>query len=253
MTEIRPVTPVCGGPSYAALVRYDVGELPPAERLLVQGHLRACPACRGELELFAADRDAFKAAVPLKALLTAADGQGREMRPQWRRRVAGLVPFAALAVLALWLQPSSEAPDGVRPKGGATLSFAVRTSDGSREGVDGEALRSGDAIRLRYSSGGAPYVLVVGVDADGRVFPYFEEAGRSRASESAGGLLPNSVVMDSDPRPERIFLLASSRPVAVDEVKSAARERLEHGATIETLERLPIDAEQATVFLRKSP
>lgn len=251
MTDFMPVGSACRGPSRASLARFSVGEMGAADQADVSRHVQTCEGCQRELADLAADRSAVALSVPwtrIEARLAAASTSRRARR----LRTMILAPLGICAALTLWLA-DDRAPSlpEVRSKGAVGLSFAVREETGAREGIDGEALRAGDAIRIRYSAGGAPYLLVVGVDADGRVFPYFEENGQSRRAADTAGLLPDSVVLDADPRPERVYLFASQAPLDLAGIEAVARRSLDQGLTIESMDRLPVNADQASILLRK--
>jgi hypothetical protein len=245
-----PPRGACGTP-LGALRGLDAGELAGEELARVRGHVDGCAECRTVLADFEAERRALAVALPLPAL----ERRLAARPPRWPRLVLGvLLPAAAaLGAWALATRPDDEAPAAVRAKGGdaAELSFLVKTADGAREGVDGERLRAGDALRLRYA-GPRPFVLVFGVDADARVFPYVAAGDRSAPAAAGRQLSPGAVTLDADPRPERIFALWSDTPVGLDEVRLAAREGLQRAGSIERLERLPLPGDQATVLLRKA-
>lgn len=264
MSELPPLSPPCGGPRLAELRRFDTGELSPAESARVRAHADGCAACAAVLRDFTAERAALRVSLPL-AVLEARLGlaaAGRRPRLRWPRLAAALaLPVAAAAVFALLPaapdagRGGSAAPEteGLRLKGGEPrLGFVVRTADGSREGREGEPLGAGDEIRLRYAAAGAPYALIVGVDADGRVTPYFAAGDRSAPAEPGLALTPDAIAFDGDPRPERIFAVFTAEPLAVDELVPAARDALAAaGGRLEAVDRLPLPGQQATLLVNK--
>jgi len=98
-------------------------------------------------------------------------------------------------------------------------------------------------------------VLVAGVDADGKVFPYFHQGDRSAQAATSPTPLPNSVVLDTDTRPERIFAVCSNEPLGVDELRPLAQDALRTaGGRIEQVKalNLPAEAVSASVLLNKA-
>lgn len=251
MIDVPTLPTPCGGPSLAMLRRLDTGELTGTDARVARTHVDGCDSCTAVLRDFEAERAALRLSLPFPAL---------EARIEERRRpVAGLVrrfwfalAIPAAAAFAFALIPPQTVESPIRVKGSAAIDFVVKTADGTRPGTDGEALRAGDTIRLKYATGGRAFVLIAGIDADGRVFPYLAQGDRSAAARTPSDFAPNAVTFDADPRPERVFALYSDLPISIDELKSAAADALKEAGTIERVKRLPVDAEQATVLINKA-
>lgn len=253
MNDFPPIEQPCGGPALTTLRRLDAGELPDPERTGVQAHVDACDRCQSVLRDFAGDLAAARIALPFVALEARLERRPRLAGRLWSKLAMAIaLPVAALAGVMLMVRaPESD----VRVKG-AALEYAVKTADGARDGKDGEALHPGDVIRLRYDASNRPWVLIVGVDADGAVFPYLSDGDRSAPAAAVKAFAPGAVALDDDPRPERIFALFSSEPIGVDELKPAARDALKAvGGRVEALRTLPLglaNVEQATLLLNKA-
>jgi anti-sigma factor RsiW len=259
MSDIQPLPSPCGGPSLHELRRYESGELSETDRSRVRSHAEHCARCQTALFEFVADRRAVRTAVPFAALERRLEAQRSSFLSRWRRIALGLVLPIAAGAAALLLVPflgvdHSVPSPAVRTKGGGpTLDFVVKSGDRIHDGHDGEKLQTGDALRFRYSAAGLPYVLIVGVDSDGKLFPYLSAGDRSARAETGAVLSPNAIVLDNDPRPERVFAIYSQDPVAVDEVAPAIHDglRTAHGR-IDAMSMLPGFPTQATLLLNKT-
>ena len=152
---------------------------------------------------------------------------------------AGLVGFAAIAVLVAWpLDPSG---DGVRDKsaGRATAIaedrwvgievFRIDSGGVARPVVAGAALRSDDRLVFRYTNlGDQPfgYAMVFGVDATGEVhwyYPAYDVAGsdpRSLAIRTGGAVaMPDAVQHELPAGPLVIYGVFSRDPLSVVDVE----------------------------------
>lgn len=85
----------------ARLVAYLYGEADPADRAAVEAHLRACPACAGELEGFRAVRRDLRAWEPPDADLGFRIVRDTERTRTWWRRLPVWAPASIAAVLVL--------------------------------------------------------------------------------------------------------------------------------------------------------
>lgn len=238
-------------------LRYETGELGGEEKTVFESHLAGCAHCQATLDDLAADKRAFQAAMPFAAFEAGLARRTERARPFWSRRLV-LWPLlaAGAAAAALVLMPASGtspgAWDGIKG-GGPSLRYYVKTVVGARPGVDGEALRAGDALRLQAGAGGRKYLLVIGVDADGKIYPWLSADGRSVPAGTEATMLPGSVVLDDDPRPERIFALASDAPLALADVARAAEAAVRAAGGVAGLRQIPgVDAEQASVLIQKA-
>jgi hypothetical protein len=211
MRGIPPMTTPCGGPPLHVLRQLDAGELSQDQSVRVNRHVESCGPCRAVLREFTADRDAVRTVLPFPALESRLALARAPRRWPWRRLgFALLLPAAGVAAFLLVPKPPVELDGdkpGVHRKGAdsttaPTLDFFVQTSEGARLVAVNEQVKPGDSIRFRYTSLDKPFVLIVGVDADGHVFPYLTDGDRSaRASSVPLALAPNSVQLDSLPMP----------------------------------------------------
>jgi hypothetical protein len=244
----------CGGASMNVLRQLDAGELRGAMLQRVSTHTDTCADCRAVLQDFAATRAALRTALPFAALEARLEKRPkRALLPNWLWASIGSIAAIAALVVLLPARHTDGATAPTRAKGGRTLDFVVKSGAQVRHGRDGDPLRAGDALEFQYNADGLPWVLIVGVDADGRVFPYVTSGDRSAPAGKGVTLSPNAIVLDADPRTERVFALFSKDPIGVDEVKPAVKDGL-HSADgrIEALTALPGFPDQATLLIRKA-
>jgi hypothetical protein len=205
---------------------------------------------------FAADGLAVRTAVPFASLERRVAERPTPLTPVWRWITLGGAGLAALAALVLVVPrsgpPRTEAGP-LRIKGDIGLDFVVKRGAEIHDGRDGERMRAGDTLRFRYDAGGLPYVLIVGVDADGKVFPYVSAGDRSAPAAKGAVVADGAIQLDADPRPERVFAVYSHDPIGVDEVKPAVRDGLSAvGGHVESLATLPGFDKQLSILLNKA-
>lgn len=234
------------------VVRYETGELAGGERRAFESHLGSCARCAATLADLVAEKRAFQVAIPFSAFERAVEERtGRRRRLSWRAILWPLCALGAAAALLLVPRTEEQPWDGVKG-GGAVLRVFARAESGARAVEPGEALGAGDALRLQAGAGGRRFLLVVSVDADGRVQPWLAAGGQSVPAGEGPTFVPGSLVLDEDPRPERLFALASDRPLTVAEVEAATRAAARAEGGVEKLERIPnLEAEQASFLVRK--
>jgi hypothetical protein len=204
-------------PSELGLDRFQLGESPAAER----AHVEACADCRARLEARAA---AF-AALPDRAgmirdLHVAAVARGEARRaarrgallPRW---LGGLLAAAAASVLVVVVatRPDVDA-DGVRPKGDApALSVLAERGDHTERLSSGARLAPGQRLRFQLSLPAPAWVLVVGVEASGRLYAVHPTStdpstAAVRFEAGSGQVLPGAVRLDDSIGRESLHAVA---------------------------------------------
>jgi putative zinc finger protein len=176
-----------------------LGALPQAEAARVREHLAACDACRGERDADAAMHAEFRARVLPRTL------------PQPRRRWWMVVALPALAAVALVLvlrHGDPREPDlGI--KGGAAWQVVALHGDHELRVHDGTRLAAGDKVRFVVVPNGAHYVTIASIDGAGAASIYYAAVKLDGPRVE----LPDSIVLDAAPGPERLFALFSDAPL----------------------------------------
>lgn len=122
--------------------------------------------------------------------------------------------------------------------------------------ADGAEFLQGDRLRFAYTKDKPGSVLIFGVDDDGTIFPYYEDARLQGMDAQAGSkvMLPGSVELDSHHGWERIFALWSSTTVDEEKVRAAVTAGL-HTAEgdIRRLRTLDLEGVEQVSFLLRRP
>jgi hypothetical protein len=214
----------------------------------VEAHAGACDRCEADL------RQARAAAARFHAHVFARTLPAVQRRPttRWRFWIASLGVAAAAAVVLLVVRPP---PEGEEPaaaiKGEGGLQIFGRRGEQPLTVREGSALRAGDRIRFAVQPGAARYVCIGSADGRGQANLYY----RSTQVGQDGGvvaLLPDSVVLDDAPGPERFFAVFSGQPIDDAAVQRALRDVASQGPSgIRRIRRLGLPLAQATVLVEK--
>ncbi len=203
------------------------------------------------------DRQAFLKKYPFERFLEETAGRRRSFLGRFLQSLIppstalkGALVFASIACLmiaVLWTR--QEAPL-VLSKGGAHLGYYVSRGDEVRKGKKEMELLSGDLLRFFYSSDKNRYLLLVGVEADGRLSTYFPAGGNESEAITKGEeiYLPGSSAWAPRTSFERFFALFSERPISVKEVGDDLSKVLEQHPPRD-IEELSLDADQTTFLL----
>jgi len=162
--------------------------------------------------------------------------------PWWRgwtgRLLAGPLAVAAAVAIAfaLWpgqrTEPSGGGPD-LRAKGSREdVRVFVRRGDAVHRLAELGAVQPGDALRFVVDPHGARFVLIMSIDGARRISTYYPFDGSASAAlpARAGQVeLDGSVVLDDTIGDERIWVLLSDEPVAVDRVRPELARLAEQG------------------------
>jgi hypothetical protein len=102
-----------------------------------------------------------------------------------------------------------------------------------------EALQAGDRLRLGYRIDRPGFVAALSVDDAGAVTPIYPEKGSSVPARASAQpvYLPESVELTGQGR-ERVYLVLTDAPVAVDELSAAVKATYQRGGR--KLTSLPI-------------
>lgn len=218
-----------------------LGELEGAAAHAARDHLASCPTCAARLDHQVEARAAFST-MPMPAALLpqpAAPGWLERAQAWWAALTlpqagAFVLAPAMVAVLVVALPARPPAGDGLRTKGAeTTLEAWVQSGGSARPLYNGEALRSGSRVQLRYDPGPHPYVTLAGRDGAGRVEIYGTVAAAGPGVQSA----PFALTLD-DTRGAQSFyaVLTETRPDADALVEQLAVDPLSvEGAEVEVL------------------
>jgi len=186
-----------GGPgpgcSATRMRQLAAGELQGAERVRLLEHLAGCPRCQGTRREIAEEERALAAALPFEDFAAGvAERLAQVERPArgWRalRRwaplalAATLVAAAALPMVARLTTPRRD--EGVRIKGGPTLTVYLQQAGGSRVLEPGEPVPAGARLRLVVAPAQRKHVAVLLLDSDGVAVLH--------AGEALAGPLPDA-------------------------------------------------------------
>jgi hypothetical protein len=221
-TERRPKGTGCV--SNLTLDRALCGELPADEARALASHLQGCRHCAAASAALRAELEHFLAQQPLASLAADALARAGAVHAPWWRR--WLVPALGLAVGAAGLMIVVNKGDAGRSKGGAfTLSPYVLHAEGSGAGTlhAGEPLHPGDRLQFHYNGTQGGYLVVIAVDAAGRVSAYYPPGSFAAAVEPGHEVPLNSAVeLDATMGREVIVAVRCDTAVRVTDVMHAA-------------------------------
>jgi hypothetical protein len=170
--------------------------------------------------------------------------------------VAGLVLVAGTFAHRARGPAAVDQEPAVSAKGGPALHLYVRRGDRVFAAQPRVVLAPGDSVRFVVEPGGHRYLLVVSIDGAGKVSVYhpFEGAASAPLASAPRVELPESIVLDRAPGPERIFALFSDAPLSAAAVGQQLQQRAaaagwEKGGDVELA--LP-GTEQASFLFEKA-
>jgi hypothetical protein len=249
-----------------ALRRRRAGEAVGNDGAAIDAHAAGCAECRARLRALDDEQHRFEDAISFdrfeagvaRAAREAARRAAPAMRPARRRwwhlpSAIWLVPAAGMAAaLALMVTFSSgvrQAPQN-RIKGGAGMLVRIAGHDGQRTArIDGaETLAPGERLRIGYQAGEHRYLLALSIDDRGEVTALYPESGASlpvvEGGATATRFLPDSIELTGKGA-ERIVVVLSDAPLAVDAAKRAARAAYDRaGGDLARLPALSLPGEQ---------
>ena len=250
-------------PSRLELSRWEAHPAPerPAEFV---AHVQACGRCSAVLDDISSARSLLLGAHPAEASARAARNimdvvQQRRTRQRWLRFLAPVFLVPAAAALLLIVRPALNSHGqsdsaGMTTKGGLIVETYCKRGDKVFPAVDGSDFLSGDRLRFAYSSDKPGFLLVFGVDDQGRVFPYYDEHAivGVRVETGAHVFLPGSVELDNHKGWERVFALWAETQFTDDVVRAAVGGALSAAdSDIRRMTALDLPAQQVSMLLRR--
>lgn len=250
-------------PSRLELSRWEAHPEPerPAEFV---SHVGGCGRCSAVLADISNARSLLLGADPAVASLRAARNilevaRQRRRRQRWLRFLAPVFLVPAAAALLLIARPAlltNGAGDhrGTAIKGRLIVETYCKRGDTVFPVVEGGDFLDGDRLRFAYSNDRPGYLLIFGVDDQGKVFPYYEEHALVGVRVDAGArvLLPDSVQLDNHRGWERIFALWAETQFTDDVVRAAVRAALSAmDSDVRRMTALDLPVEQVSMLLRR--
>jgi hypothetical protein len=255
----------------------ELGGLPADAVARIDEHVQRCAACRAERGSLREARSRFDAHVfprTLPAVTQRAQRWGRLRL--WRALGLGMPALAAAAIaLVVWTGPrpgpsstpfgevgaESGGDDGVRAKGGATLTVVARQGmDTFALGPAHHTLAPGAELRFVVTATDRPFVMIASIDGAGRATVYYPFDGAESARLGGAGRveLPGSITLDAAAGPERVFALFSREPLAAAQVTQALARLGQQGAAavreraaLDVTAQDPTSVTQASVLIEK--
>lgn len=231
----------------------------PADLASHVGSCDRCAAIFADLEnarslLLGADPEAVSTRAARAILETVGK---RRSRRRFLRFLAPALLVPAAAALLLAVKPallSSDRGAQGEVKGELIVETYLKRDGVVRPASDGQDFLPGDRLRFAYTSGRAGYLVVFGVDDQGKIFPYYPETTLEGFYVSAGAriFLPGSVELDDHQGWERIYFLWSEDQLADDVVRRSVAVGL--AAVENDIQRataLDLPVEQVSLLLRR--
>lgn len=241
------------------LRRLHAGELPDTEAPRARAHVSTCAECHGVVKGLEGEQTRFEAEIPFDRFEAGVERTSRKRpaAPSRPRLNGPVVAVAATVLLTVAVQPLLSESPGNRLKGGAMAELRIGGDGLEQRSIQAgatEALAPGERVRLGYvADEHHGYVLALSVDEAGEVSALYSSAGMSLPVEPGTGThwLPDSVELTGSGH-ERLVLVLSDEPLAVEDVRSAALRAWERaGRDVKALRTLGVGGEETHWLLRK--
>ncbi len=230
----------------------------------VSEHVGACSRCGAVVaeiaearSLLLGDNPADRSVRAARAILDIVNR--RKARRTWLRFLVPVLLVPATAVMLLFVKPTLN-PLGHGSQAGSTVKGRLIVETYCKRGeavypaVDGSDFLAGDRLRFAYTQDRPGFLLIFGVDDQGRIFPYYQEPRLASVAVAAGArvFLPGSVELDSHSGWERIFAVWSEEPLTDNGVRQAVATVLSAaGGDIRHATVLDLPVEQVSLLLRR--
>ena len=200
----------------------------------VTAHAAGCARCTARLDELRRARDEMQ---PLLDAIRArgADGVGRVVPLKRRVWLSAMLPLvAAAAILLLFLPRLLKPSTGEREKGSSPLllDVVVRHTEGHVEALAADGrVRAGDAIRFLVTTPRAGHLVILGLDAAGKVSVYVADGDDAHpVAQGPKQPMPGSIVLDATPGAERLVALECEARFPVATAVDAGRRSLARAA-----------------------
>ncbi len=221
-------------------------------------HVGGCDRCASILADISEARAVLLGANPAEASTRAARAilETARQRKAPRRWFKFLVPAILVPAAAafLFVARPSLPTHGVGVKGKLVVETYCKRGDAVVEASDGGDYFEGDRLRFAYTQDRPGFLLVFGVDDEGKVFPYYQEAALVGMPVQAGArvLLPGAVELDAHKGWERIYMVWTEAPLLDTAVRGAVASSLAAAnGDVRRISDLDLPVEQVSLLLRR--
>jgi hypothetical protein len=248
-------------PSRLELSRWEVHPEPERPADFVS-HVGRCGRCSAVLDDISAARSLLLGANPSEASARAARNileavRQRRSKQRWLRWLAPALLVPAAAALLLVARPvlrGTGDKSGNAIKGELIVETFCKRADSVFPAENGGDFLAGDRLRFAYSKARPGYLLLFGVDDQGKVFPYYEDSALVGVRVEAGAhvFLPGSVELDNHKGWERVFALWAEAQFADDVVRGAVGAALSAAdSDVRRMTALDLPVQQVSMLLRR--
>ena len=247
------------GCSHQSLARLCAGELKAEEQASVRAHAASCARCGAELAALEREAQDFQREVPFERFQASVAAR---QRPARRGRVTvpvGLALAAGIAVIVAFgpmraLLRDARHSNTTKGGGSALELFAGGAGQAPRPARDGDALATGERIRVGYQAGSRRFLLVLSVDERGAATALYPAFGRSLAADPSPGthLMSDSLELTGQGY-ERVIALFSDEPIDMRAAIAAATKEFVRAGRLDRMGPLPLQAEEQSAVSLKKP
>jgi len=263
-------------PSSLQMARWEAGFADTAEEhQQTTAHLRGCGHCaavvgdisqaRGALFSHPSNDAGIAARQAARQIVDAFTRRRQQRRRRWFRFLPMMAAPILIGAAALLLVvpplpggdsatiPARAIDRGVRAKGGLVMEAYCKRKETVFAVDDGAPFFAGDRLRFAYTAPVAGYLMIFGVNDDGKIFPYYSDGRLLGIPVAAGArhILPGSVELDGHRGLERVFALWSDKPINGEPVRKAVASALATVGDIGLVSQLPLPAAQVSYLLRR--
>lgn len=248
-----------------ALRQLFAGELKGEAAQRARTHADGCERCRAKLHELEQEQHGFEQTIDFDRFargVEAAQRRARNAEVQARAQTRWLRPALAAAAMLVAVAVVGLGPILLRQqpvhrnglKGGAGMDLVIKGAGNGPQRMaspDVAALLApGERVRIGYQAGALGYVAAVSVDEHGEVTPLYPQEGQSPKVEStpesgdATHYLPDAWEFTGKGL-ERVVVVLTPEPLAVDALTRAAREAYQHShGDLSRMDKLDVPGEQ---------
>jgi hypothetical protein len=234
-----------------------------ARPLELTEHVRVCGRCSAIFDDIVAARSLLLGADPVETSARAARAimekvHERRNRRRWLGLIFPIFLVPAAAALLLLAKPVLDTPptkpaSQVRIMGHLILETYCKRGEDQFLAEDGADYLAKDRLRFAYSVDKPGFLLLFGVDDQGKVFPYYQENALVGIPVEPGAkvLLPDAVELDDHKGWERIFALWSETQLTESAVRTAISAAFSQNSDLRHITSLDLPVDQVSMLLRR--